>query len=236
MLESILPATVAARNETCQQHGSFTSRNAGHVWTSCPQCQREQIEAETRERIAALSGVRRVALTAAAKIPPRFAAADLHGPHAQTLTAWLDRAATAPASLVMLGPTGTGKTHLACALLRMAADRGIRCRYQTAAGFLSHLSEAWQGADISERRIFAEYVEPSILVLDDVGANSDSEKLRMRISQLLDDRYLSAKSTVLISNLKPAELQAEIGDRVYSRALENVTQINVAGKDRRRAA
>ncbi len=234
MLESITPSG-PSESRNCERHGAFTSRyvRGRGIWTTCPQCQRVEIDREAREQVKALDGVRRLAIVTAAKIPEKYAAAELSGEHANELKAWLCRSEASQASLVMLGPTGTGKTHLACALLRLASSQGIRCRYTTSAGFLTRLSAAWDG-DGHERQVFAEFTEPKLLVLDDVGANSGSEALRIKLGQLIDERSLHARSTVVLTNLTALQLQTELGDRAYSRLLENLTQIIVKGRDRRR--
>lgn len=196
---------------------------------------REQIDREAREQIESQTGVRRMMILASARIPERYKAATLEGEHAKALSEWLVRAQRGRASLLMLGPTGTGKTHLACGLLNAAAAAGVRCRYVTSAGFLTQITSSWNDDLVTEQQVFAEYVSPALLVLDDVGAHSGADTLRLKISKLIDDRYLAAKATAVLSNLTPKQLHEEIGDRAYSRVHEDVTNVVVKGDDRRRA-
>jgi DNA replication protein DnaC len=77
--------------------------------------------------------------------------------------AWID----AGEPLVLLGDSGTGKTHLLIALGTAAADQGRRVRYVTTAALVNELAEAADDKRLS--RVVARYATLDLLVLDEVG-------------------------------------------------------------------
>jgi DNA replication protein DnaC len=76
---------------------------------------------------------------------------------------WID----AGQPLVLLGDSGTGKTHLLIALGTAAAEQGRRVRYVTTAGLVNELSEAADDKQLS--RVVARYARLDLLCLDEVG-------------------------------------------------------------------
>ena len=77
--------------------------------------------------------------------------------------AWID----AGEPLVLLGDSGTGKTHLLIALGTIAAEQGRRVRYTTTAALTNELAEAAHDKRLS--RLVARYAALDLLVLDEVG-------------------------------------------------------------------
>lgn len=77
--------------------------------------------------------------------------------------AWIE----AGEPLVLLGDSGTGKTHLLIALGTAAAEQGRRVRYVTTAALVNELAEAADDKRLS--RVVARYATLDLLVLDEVG-------------------------------------------------------------------
>ncbi|MDN5804359.1 MAG: IS21-like element helper ATPase IstB [Microlunatus sp.] len=77
--------------------------------------------------------------------------------------AWID----AGEPLVLLGDSGTGKTHLLIALGTAAAEQGRRVRYVTTAALVNELAEAADDKRLS--RLVARYASLDLLVLDEIG-------------------------------------------------------------------
>ncbi|MEO7070095.1 MAG: IS21-like element helper ATPase IstB [Nostocoides sp.] len=76
---------------------------------------------------------------------------------------WID----AGEPLVLLGDSGTGKTHLLIALGTAAAEQGRRVRYVTTAALVNELIEAADDKQLS--RVVARYANLDLLILDEVG-------------------------------------------------------------------
>ena len=77
--------------------------------------------------------------------------------------AWIE----AGEPLVLLGDSGTGKTHLLIALGTAAAEQGRRVRYVTTAALVNELAEAADDKRLS--RLVARYASLDLLVLDEIG-------------------------------------------------------------------
>jgi DNA replication protein DnaC len=178
---------------------------------------------------------RRRAAIAGANIPERYAEASLDATeHATAVRNWLQGARSAAGCLVVLGPVGTGKTYLAAALVLDAPRHGISARYDTAGAYLRRVRESWDTREISEASVFAAMLMHRVLVLDDIGAHRGGENDAWRVHELIAERYERELPTVLVSNLRPQDLRAEIGERAYDRIRERYTQINLLGESRRK--
>jgi DNA replication protein DnaC len=100
-------------------------------------------------------------------------------------------------NVVLLGPPGVGKTHLAISLAVAAAQRGRRVYYGTLIDLITSLEEA-QAAGNLKRRL-AILTHPSLLVVDEIGYLPINHAGAVLFFQLMNRRYEKA-STVLTSN------------------------------------
>lgn len=146
---------------------------------------------------------------------------------------WMSKAATSRGSLLILGPVGTGKTQLACAIANVLKAT-MSVRIVEARHILRDFRKAWDAIDGRESEVWNRYIEPRVLVLDDVGAGRASDNDKDRISELLCDRYADDKPTIVVSNLDQKVFKAEVGDRAYSRLRHDGTLIRLIGDDRRK--
>jgi len=127
--------------------------------------------------------------------------------------------------LMLLSPPGTGKTHLAvAAIYRLTRARKV-CLYLPG-GILA--AKARSG-DREGLQPFFEHIQTvQVLVLDDVGAEYDSEYLRSVYHGIIDTRYRNPElRTLVISNHSEAELTVRLGPRVIDRLVEKATGIAV---------
>lgn len=119
-------------------------------------------------------------------------------------------------NVVLLGPPGVGKTHLAISLAIAAAKFGRRVYYSTLADLVTNLEEA-QAAGTLKRRLSV-LSHPSLLVVDEIGYIPISQAGAMLFFQLMSRRYEHA-STVLTSNKPFDEWGQVLGDEVMAAAL-----------------
>ncbi|MDT9683696.1 ATP-binding protein [Streptomyces sp. TRM76323] len=137
-------------------------------------------------------------------------------------------------SLLIAGPTGTGKTHQAYGAVRTLLAAGVRLRWAaTNTADLHAQLRPRQGHD--PERAFQELAQSPLLILDDLGAAKQSEWTEEQTYRLIDRRYTSMLPTLITTNVPIAELRNVLGDRVASRLAEMTTRVILQGPDRRRS-
>ena len=119
-------------------------------------------------------------------------------------------------NVILLGPPGVGKTHLAISLAVAAAQSGRRIYYGTLADLITSLEEAQQAGHLQHRMNTLGF--PSLLVVDEIGYLPVSRTGAMLFFQLMAKRYERA-STVLTSNKSFTEWGDVFGDDVMAAAL-----------------
>lgn len=167
-----------------------------------------------------------------ARVPRRFAEAR---PDEQA-TAWAGRFAAdrhSVRSLLVIGPTGVGKTHYAWSVLRAVAETGSQLRWQThtAADLYAHLRPR-DGEDSHDA--FQRIADAHLLVIDDLGVCKWTEWVEEITYRLINHRYEECLPCVFTSNLPPAKLRDALGERVASRLTEMCDRIVLKGDDRRK--
>jgi DNA replication protein DnaC len=144
-------------------------------------------------------------------------------------------------SLLILGPTGAGKTHMTYAAIRRLAALGVSLRWEalTAPDLYARLRPR-NGID-SEAE-FTQVSGAELLLLDDLGAAKGSEWTEDVNYRLLNFRNDAGLPTLVTSNLQreapegQPSLSLALGDRVMSRLLGMCDVIVLRGSDRRRAS
>ncbi len=138
--------------------------------------------------------------------------------------------------LILYGPTGSGKTHLACAVLNCALEDGYCAAYWCVPQMLEMLMPG--GDEAEQQMILDKALLSRVLLLDDLGAEKSSEWTRKELTIILDSRWRENRPTIITTNLLPdEELRRDCGDRSYSRLMSDHYQVvSVTAKDYRRQA
>ena len=121
--------------------------------------------------------------------------------------------------LVIAGNSGTGKSHIAKALLLIGCMKLYRCRYTTAADMLTELMAS--RADHSFHRKLKQYTSPDILLIDEVGFDRLEQQDTRNASlffKVIDGRYCKG-STLITTNIDFKELGDYLGDPVVTTAI-----------------
>lgn len=136
-------------------------------------------------------------------------------------------------SLLLLGPTGVGKTFQAYGALRALAVSGAQCTWMftTAADLYARLRPRHA---VDSEAEFRQYANAALLILDDLGAAKGSEWIEEINYRLINHRYEYMLPTLITSNVPVHELAQVLGDRVASRLAEMTTRAVLTGTDRRR--
>ena len=133
-------------------------------------------------------------------------------------------------SFVMIGNAGTGKTHLACSIVRALGGK-----YRTAPDIVEELRRAKSfTANETEAKIIDYYGHTPLLVIDEIGRGISATDEKYMIYQVLNARYNTRKPTVLISNHKKAEFLQYIGVAAADRLVESAELIEMNGESYRR--
>jgi len=119
-------------------------------------------------------------------------------------------------NVVLLGPPGVGKTHLAISLAIAAAQAGRRVYYGTLVDLITSLEEAKAAGRLGHRLKILTH--PSLLVVDEIGYLPISPTGAMLFFQLINRRY-ERVSTVLTSNKGFEDWGGVLGDEVMAAAL-----------------
>jgi DNA replication protein DnaC len=134
--------------------------------------------------------------------------------------------------LLMIGGTGTGKTHLAAAIANVLVDRGIPTRFAT---FGAHLENIRKEFDVSGQKKYLDEIKGvPMLVLDDIGREKVTDWTRSVLFDIVNYRYEHLLPMILTSNLQGAELANYCGDAVWSRLYEMCDTLEMNGEDYRR--
>jgi DNA replication protein DnaC len=139
-------------------------------------------------------------------------------------------------NVLVCGPTGVGKSYLACALGQSACRKGMRVLYRRVPRLLDELALA--RADGSYAGLLAKLAKVEILVLDDWGLGTLKDSQRHDLLEVLEDRYGRA-SSVVTSQLPSVNWHAWIGeptlaDAILDRLENNAYRIDLKGNSRRK--
>jgi len=139
-------------------------------------------------------------------------------------------------NVIITGPTGVGKTYLACALAHQACREGLGAFYVRSPKLYYTLSIA--RADGSYARTLAKLAKVPVLILDDLGLAALTDPERRDLLEVIEDRHGSA-ATIITSQLPVEHWHEVIGDPTIADALldrlvHNAHRINLKGESMRK--
>lgn len=135
-------------------------------------------------------------------------------------------------SLLFIGRTGLGKTHLSLAIANEVSKSGAAVAYASAQDLVDRAERAKFGRDTGDD---AEFIQGALscdlLILDDLGTEFMSQMAATTLFQIINTRLLEQRSTIISSNLSPQELQERYSERLASRILCSYSALPFAGND-----
>jgi len=187
-----------------------------------------------------------------ARIPRRYHDCEFenfaaYGPHQLSLQGaktWAARFADEyplnDRGLLLMGPPGVGKTHLAVATLRrLGVEKGVPCLFCDVQDLLRQLQATFdRQSGMSELDLLQPVLQTEVAVLDDLGGRQFSPWVEETLSHIVTTRYNEGRSTLVTTNYldEPAAgrgttLKERIGPRVYSRLHEMCQLVKVEAPD-----
>ena len=134
--------------------------------------------------------------------------------------------------LIFYGNVGSGKTFISTCIANALIDKGRPCMVTNFARLVNTLGNKFEGKQ--------DYLDGlnkfSLLVIDDLAAERDTEYMNEIIYNIIDSRYRSRKPLIVTTNLNLEELTNPTDikkQRVYSRLLEMCLPVEVKGENRR---
>ncbi len=232
---------LGCKNLVCDEHGEFESTGMAlqgrEIWSGCPVCadrkNREQFLADERARETERRSIALRNAFGRACIPPRFQGKTFDGYFADTeakrralavckaYAEKFDENADNGPSLILCGRPGTGKTHLACAIADFLIRNGHSAAFSRVFDAVRTIKATWsRGSEMTETQAIRSFIEPDLLILDEVGVQFGTEAEMLMVFEIINGRYEAIKPTILISNLPITELKNFIGERVMDRLRE----------------
>lgn len=124
--------------------------------------------------------------------------------------------------LLLLGRSGTGKTHLACAIANALKDR-----YSVVFAYVPILLEKMRTTNVPLEPLLS----ADLLILDDIGSERETDWTKERLLIIVDGRLNNLKPTVFTTNYDLSDLDARVGMRAASRILGHNLQLVLQGPD-----
>lgn len=140
-------------------------------------------------------------------------------------------------NVLITGPTGCGKTYLACVLATQACRHGLSVRYFRTSRLLEALNIAH--GDGRFAKLIAALAKTDVLLLDDWGLETLTLTQRNDLLEIMEDRH-GTRSTLITSQLPVNQWHKAIGDAtladaILDRLLHNAHKIPLKGESMRRA-
>ena len=133
-------------------------------------------------------------------------------------------------NVLLLGPVGVGKSHLACAAINTLTELAVECRYVYAPDLLDMLREKLTEPTLHDL-VYNELYRIPFLAMDDIGVDRDTAWTVSVYMKLIDNRYRNEKPMLLTTNLSMEELEVAVGQRSMSRICESYEIVQMSGED-----
>ena len=146
---------------------------------------------------------------------------------ANSLEACRSYAEDPPFWLLLCGPPGCGKTHLAAAIANRQLELGTEVFFAVVPDLLDHLRATFApGSDVSYDELFETIKASPLLILDDLGTQSSTQWAQEKLFQILNHRYTANLPTVITTNEPIAHLDERLRARLEDRRVWRVDVIS----------
>lgn len=164
-----------------------------------------------------------------ARLPKRFwgaRIADFPDAVQDAVSCWMAKGGD---GLLLCGKTGTGKTHLAAAIVRSLVTARRDARFVSCADLYSEVRASYGNFE-GEKTVLDRYIGAELLFLDDLGAGSLSDHERTVTLRIIDGRLNALRPTCVTTNWALQQIAERMDERLASR-LQTFQAIELSGKD-----
>lgn len=135
-------------------------------------------------------------------------------------------------SVIFMGKTGLGKTHLSLSIASEVIKKGYGVMYSSAGSLFSKIeSEKFSPAYSESHGTLENAIKCDLLIIDDLGTEFGSPFTRSALYEIINSRLSFKKPTIINTNLSPKELMATYQDRITSRILSSYKSFQLLGND-----
>ncbi len=134
--------------------------------------------------------------------------------------------------LLLLGPPGTGKTHLAVSIHRAVLAKGIASVFVNMANLVNEMLQGFKSGEVSAT--YQAALEKRMVVIDDLGAERLRDWVQEAIYRLINERYEKKLPLIVTTNCGIEDLEKRIGGPAVDRLAEMCEIVPVEGRSWRR--
>lgn len=132
-------------------------------------------------------------------------------------------------SILMMGSTGLGKTHLSLSIANWVKNDGFSVIYDSAISILGQMEKEHFGK--SETDMSDAVINADLLIIDDLGTEYQKEFYKSAIYNIINTRMSKNLSTIISTNLSLEEIQGRYDSRIVSRLISDYTCLGFSGED-----
>lgn len=148
---------------------------------------------------------------------------------------FIDNFDNSPQTLLFVGKTGTGKTHLSTAIAKALIEKGYEVLYDSSQNVVAAFEhDRFKSGYGPYEPKGDKYLDCDLLILDDLGTEFVNQFTLSCLYNLINTRQNKGLSTIISTNLSAKELTTKYEDRIYSRLMGKDSKILLfIGKDAR---
>ena len=140
-----------------------------------------------------------------------------------------------PTTVLLIGSTGTGKTHISTAIAKTVIEKGYEVLYDSAQNIISSFeNDRFRSGYGHYDPEGDKYFECDLLIIDDLGTEFVNQFTVSCLYNLINTRQNKGLRTIISTNLSPSQITSKYEDRIYSRIMGRDSKIlHFIGKDNR---
>ena len=131
--------------------------------------------------------------------------------------------------LVLYGPFGAGKTHIAAAIAHALIQRRTRVFFQVVPELLDHLRQSMSPTStVHYDELFEAVKSAEVLILDDLGEENETKWVQEKLFLIFNHRYNHRLPTVITTNRPPEAIDPRIWSRMFDRTLAISVEVSAS--------